>query len=343
MKSKLKRSLIYKIMALVATLIAIIFTMSFKARVLKASAADDLVFKGTIKQVDLYEKMPIKLEYVSGHPFAAISVTIYRGRFNMKTLDGISKYVDELDLSVRSAETEDEEVSIKIVVDYHITEDVRLEYQTTYKAPSYAKQNVYGNGTLSYNSQNPVEIDFTMSRDGNTETLIYEKIDIGSQTTLLQRNDRFVDLSFLNVKSTRNIDVENAAIGFKYKIKNTDALYQDGYTWFDISFKKEDEKTWYYDNEYKYYVDKRNGGIYEEYSETCDDELVGLFIPFDKDIPIMLEYLIKIYDIGNNHEDFVMKGTMFISNETSDSDDNFGQVFQYKYVIKESLKGVKYE
>ena len=182
-----------------------------------------------------------------------------------------------------------------------------------------------------------------MSRDGNTETLIYEKIDIGSQTTLLQRNDRFVDLSFLNVKSTRNIDVENAAIGFKYKIKNTDALYQDGYTWFDISFKKEDEKTWYYDNEYKYYVDKRNGGIYEEYSETCDDELVGLFIPFDKDIPIMLEYLIKIYDIGNNHEDFVMKGTMFISNETSDSDDNFGQVFQYKYVIKESLKGVKYE
>ena len=333
----------YKRILLIISLIFVCIISLFSNSFLKTNADDTLVIDGTASMVEIGQKVPIKLKYVSGHPYMAVKVTVYRGKFNMLTREGISKYIDELDLDVKGAEKANETITYRILIEYSINKtNHALDFSFDYKAPHYQMGHIYGNGKLSFQDENPIKYNFTLSESNNTISYEYEKINFNSKTTLSLMNTRYVDLSNFALYDDKNVEFSYASLALKCKLQYSDAIYKDNFTYFDVNYEKEND-LYVYDNEYKYYVGIKDGGLYETYTDDCYDELVPLFIPLKEKISPIVQGYLYFYDIGLNHNDYQLAFNAFIRNESMTTNQTFGQVFEYKYVSMTPLEGVKYE
>ena len=87
-------------------------------------------------------------------------------------------------------------------------------------------------------------------------------------------------------------------------------------------------------------INKENGGIYETYDSSCNDEAMSFFFPLSFDSNEKVRFQIVYYDVGYNHNDYIFEGYIFSKVITND---DFGGLLSYKYQeIQETLE-VEYE
>ena len=177
-----------------------------------------------------------------------------------------------------------------------------------------------------------------------TITKIYEKVILAGKSNNDLINSRIIDFSpysitFYNITPT----TDTCELRLYCEFEGSDLLYKNGYTSIDINLRKYSDYKYILKNDYKYYIDKKTGMIFENQTENCDDEMMPFFIPLSMGLNKSIPFEIVFSDFGSNHNDYIFQGTFNLSSENLEIDESgFGTVLNYKYVEKAPFENIDY-
>ena len=319
----------------------LMFPVLFTTSVTSPPANESIEIKGYVEMVEIGQQVPIYLQIVEGHPFAYLDVDFYVDNVLEKHYLAITATLDEKPFFINGFTNENEKKHIKIVVNYvdKGLDDSVCEFN--YYSPSFNTLHVFGPDNSAYQERNVSRVDFTMKGKKSNVKLIKEAIFINGIRNIEISNKRFINLSNFEILSQNlDLNVTNCEFRLYHKFENSDFLYKENYTSIDLSLTKISQNYFRVDNEYKYYVSNENGGIYENYIDGCDEDLLPFFIPYGI-LEDEIEYEIVFTDLGKNHNTLVYPGKIKLSN--IEENDGFGTMFNFKYsLIDNPLEGVSY-
>lgn len=318
-----------------------LFPLLYATSVTSPPADESIEIKGYVEMVEVGTQVPIYLSIVEGHPFAYLDVDIYVNQVLEKHYLAITATFDRNPYYIDGFSSENDIKHIKIVVNYvdKGLDDSVCEFNLY--SPSYNTLHVFGPNNCAYQERNATRIDFQMKGKKSNITILKEAVFINGIRNIDVSDKRFIDLSKFEILSQNcTMDLQTCELRLYTKFENSDFLYKENYTSIDLNLKKISDSHYKIDNEYKFYVNNLNGGIYENYIDGCDDELLPFFIPYNINLE-EIEYEIIFTDIGINHNTIVYPGKFKF--DSINANKGFGKVFNYKYLlIDEPLSGVNY-
>lgn len=294
---------------------------------------------GSLQMPELYEDIPISLQMTQGHPFAVVVVEIYVNGNLLISEQTISSHLADKPFVIGGFNEENSRKIIKVSVKYLEGNAPATQCQFTLVAPHYYTYKSNATDSFSLKENNPISINFSMKGVSYTITKYYEKVILNGKYDYQITNTRILDLSpfsitFYNI--TPNFD--SCELRLYCQFEGSDLLYKDGYTSIDIGFSKYSDYRFNLKNEYKYYIDKNTGMIFENQTENCEDELLPFFFPLSMGIEKSIPYELHFYDIGKNHNNYIFSGNINLtSNNINIENPSYGSVLNFKYVELETL------
>lgn len=319
-------------------------TFSFISFDESGDITEPITITGNLDMPELNEKIPLYLQMAEGHPYAYVDINIYVNNVLEVTERTITKYINEKPYYLNGFNSPNESKVIKVNVAYSGLDIQFTQCQFTLKSPHYETYTSVGVDSYSLKDSNPVTIKFSMKGGSFTITKIYEKVILAGKSNYNLVDSRMIDFSpysitFYNITPT----TDTCELRLYCEFEGSDLLYKNGYTSIDINLRKYSDYKYILKNEYKYYIDKKTGMIFENQTENCDDEMMPFFIPLSMGINKSIPYEIVFSDFGHNHNDYIFKGTFNLSSDSViDENPQFGSVLNYKYVEKKPMENIDY-
>lgn len=324
----------------------IIITSIFSLFSLKKEpiAPEPIEIRGYTIMTDLNENIPFVLEMVEGHPFAYLDVYIYVNGILANKTRVLTALLDKQSYIVSGFKSVNETKKIQIIVRYVDggIEDSTISFSL--KAPKYTTYsfNEYSN-QVQYLEENPIKTSFTFKGKESTIDYQYESINFNGLNKYTLEKTRMIDFSNFSIfiDTIKECEIENFEFRLYYKFEDSDLIYLNNlYTLTDIKVNEIAINNYIGINEYKFYIDERNGMIYQNKTLYTNKDLLPFFIPFTLKESFTLDYSIVFYDVGMNHNDYIFNGKII---KTQLENNEFGKQYSYCYkLIDEILKEVNY-
>ncbi|MDY2889559.1 MAG: hypothetical protein SOU19_08390 [Candidatus Caccosoma sp.] len=305
------------------------------------SAIDPLIIKGNVPMVELNEDIPLYLSMVEGHPFAYLNILIYVDNALVIKDREISKYLNNKCYSLNGFTVKNAKKKIKIDVNYEDKDAISSVCEFTIYSPNYRTVKNAGKDVLKYTENNAINVSFQMQGNNQTVENEYEELVFNGTWAYECIQSRFFDFSKYSISSS-NIALQDSILEFKIftHFKDSDLLYKNDYTSIDIIFKKQNDNSLRGENEFKYYIDKNTGMIFENETINCDKENLPFFFPFNLSDDNLVLYSFSFFDVGKNHNSFVYTGIINLHN--IENNHIFGSFNDFYYQEKEPIKDVIY-
>ena len=307
-----------------------------------SAISEPISITGSLKMPELNEKIPISLSMSEGHPYAYVDINIYVNNVLEVSTSTITKYINENPYYINGFENPNESKIIRVSVSYSGLDIASTQCQFTLKSPHYETYKSIEVDSYSVKDENPISIKFSMKGGSFTITKIYEKVILAGKGKNNLINSRIVDFSpysitFYNITPT----TDTCELRLYCEFEGSDLLYKNGYTSIDVSLRRYSDYKFILKNEYKYYIDKKTGMIFENQTENCDDEMMPFFFPLSMGLNKSIPYEIVFTDFGSNHNDYIFSGVFNLSCEGLDIENpQFGSILNYKYVERKPLEDV---
>ena len=306
--------------------------------------SEPISITGNLDMPELDEKIPLYLQMSEGHPYAYVDINIYVNNILEISTRTITKYISENPYYLNGFTSPDETKIIKVNVSYSGLDIQYTQCQFTLKAPHYETYTSTEVDSYSLKDSNPISIKFSMKGGSFTITKIYEKVILAGKCKNELKNSRIIDFSpysitFYNITPT----TDTCELRLYCEFEGSDLLYKNGYTSIDINLRKYSDYKYILKNDYKYYIDKKTGMIFENQTENCDDEMMPFFIPLSMGLNTSIPFEIVFSDFGSNHNDYIFQGIFNLSSENLTIDEScFGTVLNYRYVEKKPFSNIDY-
>ena len=306
--------------------------------------SEPITITGDLKMPELNEKIPLYLQMAEGHPYAYVDINIYVNNVLEISTRTLTKYISENPYYLNGFTSPNESKIIKVNVAYSGLDIQFTQCQFTLKSPHYETYISQEVDSYSLKDSNPISIKFSMKGGSFTITKIYEKVILAGKSNNDLINSRIIDFSpysrtFYNITPT----TDTCELRLYCEFEGSDLLYKNGYTSIDINLRKYSDYKYILKNDYKYYIDKKTGMIFENQTENCDDEMMPFFIPLSMGLNKSIPFEIVFSDFGSNHNDYIFQGTFNLSSENLEIDESgFGTVLNYKYVEKTPFENIDY-
>ena len=308
-----------------------------------SSTLEPVTIKGNVPMVEINEDIPLYLTMVEGHPFAYLNILIYVD--NTLTIQDkeISKYLNNKCYYLKGFTAKNSKKKIKIDVSYEDNDVASSICEFNIYSPSYRNAKNTAKDILKYTDKNAINVSFKMQGSNQTIENEYEEVTFSGTWAYECLQSRFFDFSKYSISASSNIDLQDSILEFKVfaTFRDSDLLYKSDYTSIDVFFKKQSDNSLKGENEFKYYIDKNTGMIYENETISCDKENLPFFFPFNlsEDDNLIL-YSFVFNDVGKNHNTYTYSGIINLHN----IEDNhiFGSFNDFYYQEKEPIEDVIY-
>ena len=309
------------------------------------ASKESISISGSVEMVDLNEKIPVYLNMVEGHPYAYVFVYIYVNNVLEVSEKIVTKYISLNPYYLKPFRNANEEKDIKISVNY-IEENVKASVCSfKLKAPHYSQ--IYFDGYDSYNhieNDNPTKIEFSMKGSNSVVSKEVEKLYLEGLHEYYLKNARIMDFSYYSIEFTDlNYLPSTCEVRIFTEFEGSDLLYKNNsYTSIEFDLFKVSNKRLVLNNEERFYINNISGMIYESDDYNCYEITLPFFIPlsmgFEKIIPMEIHYI----DVGKNHNTYIFKSNILLSNTRKFDSSIFGSVLNYKYEEKADILDVEY-
>lgn len=306
---------------------------------------------GTVTMTDLYEQIPITFKDATYNYFSDVYIDIYVD--NKKEIDSFiinSRNLGNKTFYINGFDSINQSKKIKIVVGYVNYKNHISYINFTLSGPSYNTIILNSYSIPVYKPINPFKIDFYMKKDSYEIYPVYETIFCYNNINNVVNNTRYFDFSNIKfiINSPLPYKLSFCELRIYYKDEKSDLIYrEEGYMCTDIAIKTNVSNNYevFYNlvNEYKYYVNEENGSINENYIDGCNEDVLPFFFPFYMGFDKTYKYEIVFYDVGYNHNDYVIQGEVTLSSNKN-IEDCYGGVLNYQYVeVNNELENINYE
>lgn len=148
---------------------------------------------------------------------------------------------------------------------------------------------------------------------------------------------RYFDFSLFEFKieSKKEIHLTNCKVRFFTQFLNSDLFFQEGYTYIDVPLIALKKNHYRLENDFRFYIDRRDGNIYETQNLWCEEELMPFFFPLSVGFHQMIPFEIILEEIGQS------KMTIFLQNQVELGNDLREDCFYINK--KEKMEGIEYE
>lgn len=322
----------------------IILTTLFAVNFAKQPIAPEAIsISGYVELVDLNNNIPIYLVMNEGHPFAYLDILIYVDGVLENQTRVLTSSISKKPYYINGFNNKNQIKNVKLMVCY-VDEGIEdSQIQFTLKAPSYKSVSLSGSDNIEYIESNPFKTYFSFQGNNYSVDYEYEKISLKSKVNYELENSRFIDFNnySIDVKTLKEIEINRFELRLYCRFDNSDLIYVNNlYTALDIKMEKLSDNYFQGINEFSFYVDERDGSIRYTSNEYTNKDLLPFFIPFSVGDKFEIEYSVVFYDVGMNHNDYIING--IISKDTI-SNNQFGKQYNFKYVlIDEEIEGVEY-
>lgn len=318
-----------------SSLLSVVFN-----KVYPPPSSESVTIKGYVEMVDLYEEVPFYLYLVDGHPVAYLDIFIYvDGVLALHDVE-VSSVIDRRPYYIAGFTTPNVSKKIKIAVNYI---DKGLPDSVTefiYYTPSYTTHTVRIKESI-VKDKNPYRVDFEMKGDVDKVKYSREQLTLKGNNEVNTYSSRFFDFKKYEIASKEKpIKINQSEFRIYKKFENSDLLYKNGYTSIELKTIHIENNIFKILDDKRFYINKENGGIYETYDSSCNDEAMSFFFPLSFDSNEKVRFQIVYYDVGYNHNDYIFEGYIFSKVITND---DFGGLLSYKYQEIEETLEVEYE
>ena len=306
-------------------------------------ADDSIYLDGYTQIVELGQKIPIHINKVDAVANEKITIKIYENNILEYKYTDYSLLFINRTFYINGINQIHYSKQIKIIVNYENDgiEDSICKF--IYFTPSFKTYKV-----KEKENKIPKDVafryDFSMKGNDYKVSKSYEEFYINGENKISTSESRFIDFSTFEIYSTKNnFNFETCEFRLYKKLDYTDLLYKENaYTSFDLSIEKINDKKYKLVNDERFYVDQLNGGIYENKTNNCDDEMYNFFIPLYLNSIEKIKFEIIFYDIGLSHCDFIFQGYIYTDKLNENLDFGGGLDYCYKELY-ENLEDVEYE
>ena len=306
------------------------------------SSLDPIIIRGNVSMVELNEDIPLYLSMVEGHPFAYLNINIYIDNVLTTTDREISKYLSNKYYSLGTFTNKNRSKKIKVEVNYEGTDTISSTCEFKVYSPHYGNIKNAGSSKIMNKDKNAIGVSFQAQGNENSVEYEYEQVNFFGIWAYECKHTRFFDFSKYSISASSNIDLKDTFLEFKIyeSFQNSDLLYKSNYTSLDISFKKQADNSLIGENEFKFFINKNTGMIFENETIECDKEALPFFFPFSIKTESLIQYSLNFYDVGKNHNNYIFSGVINV-NYINESD-KFGSVLDFIYQEKEPFKDIIY-
>lgn len=222
-------------------------------------------------------------------------------------------------------EFEDEVKEIYLSAHYLKTPELATTVRFRLSAASHDKGIIQDLQNGSYVSSHPVFLSFSGVGEQLTVQYEYEKIFSKGKNDYHLQYSRYIDFTMFEIliDSPFEVHIDTCEVRFYLLLKETDLSSEAHYTSIEVSLDRVKKNHYRLKNDFRYHIDKRNGNIFEQFSDCCDEEFLPFFFPlsagFDKTVPFEIIFT----DIGRNKETLILQNKLELG---SDWKTNFAYV-----------------